>query len=164
MTMHTDQALAPLLIERALTEEQRDRLLDAAARANPNLRGAHVSDVLSIYEDNDAFLERREAFWAKYGAPTQERIKQVYDQPDSLLIGSVIAAELLGEAMESWPLDLAMTALRKARLLGSAGEQRECPEGHGPMIFYASEPDEIVEGQPSFYECPDCGHQEKMPL
>lgn len=36
-------------------------------------------------------------------------------------------------------------------------QEKTCPNGHGPMMFYESEPGD---DRGDFYECPDCGYSE----
>jgi hypothetical protein len=49
---------------------------------------------------------------------------------------------------------------RVTRAARAKSEEDECPNGHGPMIFYPSTPEEDKD---DFFECPDCGHQEELP-
>lgn len=53
MSEHQDAALA---VERAMTDEQRQRFLQHFFAANPSWRGAQVADVLSEMDNTDANL------------------------------------------------------------------------------------------------------------
>lgn len=108
-----------LLIEQVLTEDERARFLAAAIRVNPQLEGAHVADLLSIYDDADAFLDRRERFYDERGRLLRPQLAEHVGeeaQAEALLRQALIAAELLGQPDE-WAVGLAFQA-------GTAAKER----------------------------------------
>lgn len=52
-----------LAIDRALTDEERALFLERVYNRVPRLVGAHVADVLDIWDNSDAFLGLTEPFW-----------------------------------------------------------------------------------------------------
>ncbi len=50
-----------LLVQSAMTEDQRSAFLAAVVEQNPNLQGAHVADVLDMMANQDAHLGECEA-------------------------------------------------------------------------------------------------------
>lgn len=56
-----------LVVQGLLTDDECKLLLDNVLLINPRLRGAHVADVLDLFDDSDAFLGIREPLYEKYG-------------------------------------------------------------------------------------------------
>ena len=52
-----------LAIDRSLYDDERARFLAEAYNRMPRLQGAHVADILDIWESADAFLGLVEPFW-----------------------------------------------------------------------------------------------------
>lgn len=55
-----------LAVDRALTDEERARFLTEVYNKMPRLQGAHVADVLDIWNNSDAFLGLVEPFWEQH--------------------------------------------------------------------------------------------------
>lgn len=56
-----------LAVDRALTDEERALFLSEVFNRMPRLTGAHVADVLDIFENSDAYLPITEPFWEAHG-------------------------------------------------------------------------------------------------
>lgn len=57
-----------LAVDRALTDEERARFLAEVYNRMPRLVGAHVADILDIWQNSDAFLGLTEPFWEAHEA------------------------------------------------------------------------------------------------
>src|SRR5256885_2278758 len=101
----TDDTKTLLAIEAAMSPEDQRALLDKAAVQNYWLRGAKVADVLDVYYDHDAFLERTEPFWDAHPV----LLKSKHSHAIAL---SLIAAALL-DRDDEWALRLADRAVAK---------------------------------------------------
>jgi hypothetical protein len=60
-------------VEEILTQDEKDRFLDKVFAAHPNLKGAHVADVIDIMSNHDMHLEYTEAMYEAH----EERIAAI---------------------------------------------------------------------------------------
>lgn len=77
---------AYLEIEGRMTDEEREILLERVFDAYPRLRGAHVADVLELYDQSDSLLDVREPFL--------ESVRGRWSNADLVRVASVAAAIL----------------------------------------------------------------------
>jgi hypothetical protein len=57
-----------LAVDRCLTEDERALFLSRVVARMPRLDGAHVADILDIWQSGDAYLSLTEPFWDAHRA------------------------------------------------------------------------------------------------
>jgi hypothetical protein len=67
-----------LAVDRCLTDDERARFLAEVYNKMPRLNGAHVADILDIWQSADAFLGLTEPFWEEHRDELQRTRNIVY--------------------------------------------------------------------------------------
>lgn len=102
----TDPVLA---VQRAMTPDEQRDFLDRIYRTNPNMKGAHVADVLDIIYGSDGAIQWTEPFWEKYG----ESLTTDSEGDFELLAYVVIALAVIVQAEPS--RDIVVDLLTRSR-------------------------------------------------
>jgi hypothetical protein len=82
---------AALRVERNMTEDEKNLFLDRVTAINPHLRGAHITDILEMLYDGDAYLAYREA---------DEFIEYRAQGTSFAVIVAVVLLDLMSEASD----------------------------------------------------------------
>jgi hypothetical protein len=91
-----------LATEAGLTPEQREQLLELAFREAPRLRGAHVADVLDIFDDHDYCLHWTEPFYEQHPIVWPEDAEAPGPDKAKIRGVAVLTAAILAQAVPEW--------------------------------------------------------------
>jgi hypothetical protein len=103
MSMHG----AEIEIERAMSEEERAKLLEQVVIRNPHMRGAQVADVLDESYNADHFLSLTEPFW-------ESDEGQLIARSASIRLRHLVAIALLAAGWLAEDAEWALVLARKA--------------------------------------------------
>lgn len=77
-------------VANSMTEDARIAAMEFAFRMNPQLRGAHMDDLLEMYYDNDAMLNLTEPVWEMRNDELVQNVPAPYLSAAALAVGLLL--------------------------------------------------------------------------